>query len=366
MKFEGESLEVGLGDRSYEIVIGRGLADGLRQEVDDLRIANQPVAAVVDAGLASSQRSFLKTALGDLPQLELAPGESTKSLTSTGQIWDFLGEVGMDRTGCLIALGGGVTGDVGGFAASSYLRGIEYLQVPSTLLAMVDSSVGGKTGINVSAGKNLVGAFHQPRQVMADLDLLNTLPATEFSAGMAEVIKYGLLGDLGLFQELEKGERLGPASSALGSVVRKCCLAKAHVVAEDERETAASGGRALLNLGHTFAHAIENVAGYGEYLHGEAVALGLVASTRLSQLLGSLNEDCLTRVTSTLDRYELPITLRRPLPSDSLLDAMRRDKKVRGGKLRFVVMEELGHAVTKDEVPMDLVIEALSTIEAPV
>ncbi len=362
MELEGESLEVGLDERAYEIVIGRGLAFGLRQKVDDLRASGHPVAAVVDAGFSTAQGSFLKNALGDVPKLELSSGETTKTLATIGRIWDFLAEVGMDRTGRVVVLGGGVTGDAGGFAAASFLRGIGYLQVPTTLLAMVDSSVGGKTGINLTSGKNLVGAFHQPLGVWADLTLLGSLPKAEFAAGMAEVIKYGLLGDLSLFEELERGVRLEPGSPGLATVVRRCCQAKASIVAADERENAASGGRALLNLGHTFAHAVENVAGYGDYLHGEAVALGLVAATRLSQLLGSLDEGCVARVVSTLERYDLPVTLHSPLQADLLLDAMRRDKKVRGGKLRFVVLEELGRAVTEDDVPSGYVVEALDSI----
>ncbi len=365
MELEGESLEVGLDERAYEIVIGRGLALGLRQVVDDLRAGDHPVVAVVDEGFSVAQKSFLEEGLGDLPMLELPSGETTKTLATIGRIWDFLAETGMDRTGRVVVVGGGVTGDAGGFAAASFLRGIGYLQVPTTLLAMVDSSVGGKTGINLTAGKNLVGAFHQPLGVWADLALLGSLPKAEFAAGMAEVIKYGLLGDLSLFEELEKGARLEPESPGLAVVVRRCCQAKACIVAEDERENAASGGRALLNLGHTFAHAIENVAGYGDYLHGEAVALGLVAATRLSELFGSLDEGCVERVANALKRYGLPIALRSPLPVEVLLDAMRRDKKVRGGKLRFVVMEELGRAVTEDAAPSNFVIEALESINPP-
>ena len=364
MELEGELLEVGLGERSYEIVIGRGLTAVLCAAIGELRENNCPVASVVDAGLARSQSTFLEKALGDLPKLELAPGENTKSLETLGRIWDFLAENGMDRTGRLIILGGGVTGDAGGFAAASFLRGIGYLQVPTTLLAMVDSSVGGKTGINLSLGKNLVGAFHQPLGVWADLDLLATLPQAEFAAGMAEVIKYGLLGDYSLFQSLEQGDTLNPLSAELSEVVRSCCETKARIVAEDERETAGSGGRALLNLGHTFAHAIENMAGYGDYLHGEAVSLGLMAATRLSERLGFLDSSSTERVAKLLDRYDLPVKLRTPLQVSGLLAAMGRDKKVRGGKLRFVVMEDLGRAVTKEEVATELVIDAWVSVGA--
>ena len=364
MELEGELLEVGLGERSYEIAIGRGLASVMGAAIRDLQGSNCPVAAVVDAGLAHSQPNFLKEVLGDLPQLELAAGENTKSLDSLGQIWDFLAKNQMDRSGRLIVLGGGVTGDVGGFAASSFLRGIGFLQVPTTLLAMVDSSVGGKTGINISLGKNLVGAFHQPLGVWVDLDLLTTLPKAEFAAGMAEVIKYGMLGDFSLFQSLERGDPLSPSCPRLSAVVRSCCEAKARIVAADERETAASGGRALLNLGHTFAHAIENMAGYGDYLHGEAVSLGLVAATRLSEQLGLLEASSTERVSKLLGHYDLPIQLRTPLDVSGLLAAMGRDKKVRGGKLRFVVMEELGRAVTREDIPTELILDAWQSVGA--
>ena len=362
MKLEGESLEVGLGQRSYRIVVGRGLGAELRRAVDDLRALDYSVAAVVDEGFAASQQSFVNDVLGDLPAIELSSGETTKTVSNMERIWDFLAEIGMDRTGRLLVFGGGVTGDAGGFAAASYLRGIGYLQVPTTLLAMVDSSVGGKTGINLGAGKNLVGAFHQPMGVWADLDLLATLPSGEFSAGMAEVIKYGLLGDLALFEELEEGERLDASSEAMARVVRICCETKARIVSEDERETAETGGRALLNLGHTFAHAIENIAGYGDYLHGEAVALGLVAASRLSELSGLLSAGSTDRVAKTLQRYDLPVALKTPLPMDALLGAMRRDKKVRSGRLRFVLMKELGRAVTVDEVLTEDLVEACNYI----
>jgi 3-dehydroquinate synthase len=215
---------------------------------------------------------------------------------------------------------------------------------------MVDSAVGGKTGVNLEAGKNLVGAFHQPRAVYCDMALLSTLPAREFSAGMAEVIKYGLLADASLFDELEGGPPLSVTDARLAGVVRRCCEIKASVVQTDERETAASGGRALLNLGHTFGHAIEAVAGYGEYLHGEAIAAGLVAAARLSELLGLVSAGDVERVRRVLDAHGLPVRLRAPLPRAGLLDAMHRDKKVRHGRLRFVVLETPGLAATRDDV----------------
>jgi 3-dehydroquinate synthase len=254
----------------------------------------------------------------------------------------------------LFAVGGGVIGDLGGFAAATYLRGIDFYQIPTTLLAMVDSSVGGKTGINITAGKNLVGAFHQPRGVFISTDLLATLPAREFAAGMAEIIKYGILGDAELFKHLE-ATPLTASDARLADVIRRCCALKARIVEADERETAKDGGRALLNLGHTFGHAIENVAGYGVYLHGEAVAIGLCAAARLSQKLGYVQPTEVTRVERVVAAHGLPIRLRAPIAYADLHAAMTRDKKVRAGGLRFVVISQLGTAATKSDVAPALV-----------
>ena len=255
----------------------------------------------------------------------------------------------LDRTSFVVAVGGGVVGDLAGFAAASYLRGVAYVQVPTTLLAMVDSSVGGKTGINLGAGKNLVGAFHQPQAVYVVPDLLATLPAREFAAGMAEVLKYGLLGDVGLWRELAASP-LVPGDARVAEVVRRCCAAKAQVVAADEFETAKEGGRALLNLGHTFGHAVEQVTGYGAYLHGEAVAVGLVAATRLSVARGVLPVAAIGEVEAGVAAHGLPVRLREPLEIEALMAAMARDKKARAGRLRFVLLRALGEAVTVDDV----------------
>jgi 3-dehydroquinate synthase len=300
---------------------------------------------------------------GEVPVLTLEAGEASKSLIGFGRALDFLAGHKLDRGGVLFAVGGGVIGDLGGFAAASYLRGIDYVQVPTTLLAMVDSSVGGKTGINLAAGKNLVGAFHQPRAVFISTQLLATLPAREFAAGMAEVIKYGLLGDRGLFDDLERTP-LTVGDGRLADVVRRCCALKARIVEADERETAAEGGRALLNLGHTFGHAIENVAGYGTYLHGEAVAIGLCAAARLSQKLGYITADEVGRVQRVVAAHALPTRLVAPLAYEALVGAMTRDKKVRAGGLRFVVLRRLGEAATQSDVPLELVRESLQEVGA--
>ena len=322
----------------------------------ELAAAGRRTALLTDAGVARAQDRLLRRAFAGVPRLVLPAGETTKSLASYARVLNFLAEQQLDRRGVLWVLGGGVVGDLGGFAAATYLRGIDFFQVPTTLLAMVDSSIGGKTGLNLPAGKNLVGAFHHPRAVYIFPELLRTLPAREFAAGMAEVIKYGLLGDRALFARLEKTP-LRPRSATLAAVVRRCCALKAAVVAADERETAAEGGRALLNLGHTFGHAIERVGGYGGYLHGEAVGIGLAGAARLSGKLGQLDAKAVARVESTVAAHGLPIRLRQPLRGAALLAAMRHDKKARAGGLRCVVLPRLGRAATLAGVDPALVAE---------
>ncbi len=341
-----ESLTVNLGERSYPIHFGEDLKAMIRSEVQALVGTGRKLVVVTDRNLAHQHAEGLQGMFADVPQLVLNPGEETKSLGELGRVWDFLAEQRLDRTGVIFVVGGGVIGDLGGFAAASYLRGIEFRQVPTTLLAMVDSSVGGKTGINLSAGKNLVGAFHQPRAVYVATGMLATLPPREFAAGMAEVIKAGLLGDAGLFERLER-EPLTVSSDDLAGVVRRCCALKARIVEADERETAAEGGRALLNLGHTFGHAIEQVTGYGTYLHGEAVAIGLAASARLSRDLGYIGAAEVARIDAVLTAHALPVRLRKPLPLAGLMAAASRDKKVRAGALRFVVLRRVGEAATQ-------------------
>ena len=344
-----ESLRVNLGERSYSLHFGSELAAAVRAEVHALSESGRKAVVVTDRNVARHQADGLHSMFGELPVLVLEPGEETKSLHEYGRVLDFLAEQRVDRTGVLFAVGGGVIGDLGGFAAASYLRGIEFFQVPTTLLSMVDSSVGGKTGINLKAGKNLVGAFHQPKAVFIATGLLETLPSREFAAGMAEVIKAGLLGDAALFDQLERTP-LTVASPELADVIRTCCALKARVVEADERELAKEGGRALLNLGHTFGHAIEQVTGYGVYLHGEAVAVGLAAAARLSVRLGYLTAADAERVDRVVVAHGLPVRLREPLSLGKLMATMARDKKVRGGQLRFVVLKKLGEAATQSGI----------------
>jgi 3-dehydroquinate synthase len=358
-----EIFTVNLGERSYPIYFGADLVNEVHAHAAALTTAGRRFVVLTDRNLEAHQAAAVKAMFGAAPVLALTPGEETKSLTDFGQVLDFLAAQRLDRTGVLFAVGGGVIGDLGGFAAAAYLRGIDFIQVPTTLLAMVDSSVGGKTGINLSAGKNLVGAFHQPRAVYVATGLLATLPAREFAAGMAEVIKYGLLGDAALFQQLENTP-LTQTSPALADVIRRCCALKARIVEADERELAAEGGRALLNLGHTFGHAIEQVTGYGTYLHGEAVAVGLCAAARLSQKLGGLTASDVARVEAVVAAHALPTKLREPLALVDLSAAMARDKKVRAGGLRFIVLKALGGAATQSGIDPAHVVAAWREVGA--
>jgi 3-dehydroquinate synthase len=350
-----EDLTVELAERAYPIHFSAS-AEALKADLCGLREAGRRAFVISDARVLNAHPEYLSRAgFEDREILSLPSGESTKSVEHFSQTLSFLAGQSANRDAVIFAFGGGVVGDLAGYAAASYLRGIDFYQIPTTLLSMVDSSVGGKTGINLPEGKNLVGAFWQPQAVYIDTSLLATLPPREFAAGMAEVIKYGLLANAEFLADLESYESLGPDAPELNKVVRRCCAIKARIVSDDEKETAGSGGRALLNLGHTFAHAIENVAGYGTYLHGEAVAIGLVLATRLSVELGQIGTDTIHRVENVIARYKLPTRMETPLPLDQLMAAMQRDKKNRGGKMRFVTMRSLGDAITSDNIDRRLV-----------
>ncbi len=332
------TLTVDLGDRSYPIVIGRGLLDGnfeLSKFVrgsDCLVVSNETVAPLYYDKLLANLAGT------DVTSINLPDGESFKTVDTMQSILDRLVESRANRDVAVVALGGGVVGDITGFAAACYMRGVDFIQVPTTLLAQVDSSVGGKTGVNHEKGKNLVGAFHQPQVVLIDTDTLSTLPDRELTAGLAEVVKYGAICDAEFFAWLEANMaallRRDPA--ALGHAIRRSCELKAEVVAEDERE---SGRRALLNFGHTFGHAIEHCQGYGAWLHGEAVAAGMIMAARLS----GLAEDDIERLTALVASAGLP-TEPPAIAADDWLDAMGMDKKVQGKTLRFVLLDAIGQS----------------------
>lgn len=342
---------------TYPIHVGRTLGGQLLEQIEQLASKGARIAAVTDSNVHEAQVAWFE-ALGDKVSVFTVPaGETSKSVSRFGEVLDFLAAEKLDRGGVVLAVGGGVVGDLAGYAAASYLRGVRFIQVPTTLLAMVDSSVGGKTGINIAAGKNLVGAFHQPIAVYSDIEMLKTMPPREFASGMAEVIKHGMLQDSELFDLLEANPILGPEDDRLEAVVEWNCKIKASVVNADEKETAASGGRALLNLGHTFGHAVENVAGYGQYLHGEAIGIGLVAAAILSERLGLISVADVERIRKVVSDHNLPTVLNEALPAENLLAAMRLDKKVKAGVIRFVIMRRIGQAETIESADMAMIEE---------
>lgn len=350
------TLNVALSDRAYDILIGPKLLSAPERVVACL--ASNQVAVVSNAVVAPLYMERLTSPLRDaglrVTEIVLPDGEAHKNWETLNEIFDQLLASRSDRTTTIMALGGGVIGDLAGFAAASYQRGVPFIQVPTTLLAQVDSSVGGKTGINHPRGKNMVGAFWQPKLVIADTDTLNTLPDRELSAGMAEVIKYGLIRDLPFLGWLEENmERLmARDADALAYAIERSCANKAEVVAADERETAKDNGRALLNLGHTFGHAIETGVGYGEWLHGEAVAAGTVMAAELSRRLGWLAMADVDRVRNLLVRARLPVQ-GATIGADRYIDLMGHDKKVLAGRLRLVLLKRIGEAVTYSEAPAE-------------
>ncbi len=352
-------LAVALAGGRYEVVIGAGLL-GRAGALLAPSLPQRRVVVVTDEIVAALHLPTLLASLAETgiaaDSIVVAPGEASKSLATFGQVTDRMLALGVERQTAVVALGGGVVGDLAGYAAASVLRGLPFVQIPTTLLAQVDSSVGGKTGINTRAGKNLLGAFHQPVAVLADTALLATLPPRELRAGYAEIVKAGLIGDPALFAWCEaNGAALLAGDPALrAEAVHRACAFKAAVVGDDEREEKASDGRALLNLGHTFAHALEAEAGYdGSLLHGEAVAIGLVLALRLSVRLGLCppdDADRLERHLRDIGMRTTPAECGRPLPPSRLLAHMRRDKKVRDGRLTFVLAHGIGRAFTSREV----------------
>ena len=356
-------VTVSLGDRSYPVGVGRGwlrdlgrhprargVLEGRRVFVASDRTVWPLHGGRLLEGLASAGARVLGRA-------ELAPGEAHKTIEAVQGLWDALIAAGIERGDCLAALGGGVVGDVAGFAAATCLRGIDLVQVPTTLLAMVDSSVGGKTGVDHPRGKNLIGAFHQPLLVAADLETLGTLPRREVLSGLAEVIKAALLGDPDLFGLLERaGPGLADDPGALEEVVARAVALKARIVEADERE---GGRRALLNLGHTLGHAVEVAAGYGTLTHGEAVALGTAFAARLSERMGLLPGREARRIVGLIRAWGYPLRVQRAT-AEKVLKALRHDKKSRGGEPRWVLLRGIGQAEWGHRVPGEVVAHLLS------
>ncbi len=366
----GRTVEVQLGSRSYSIIIRRNCL----QQAGTLMsgwpaigsLSGQRVFVAVDAVLAESHGATfcqsLAAAGAELHAVSIPSGEASKSWQQTQSLYDALVKMSADRKTIVAAVGGGVTGDLVGFAAATYARGLRFVQVPTTLLSMVDSSVGGKTGINHPQGKNLIGAFHQPAGVLIDAAVLATLPDRDYRSGLAEVVKYGVILDAEFFEFLERSAEklLARDTEVLATVIARSCQLKADVVQQDEFEK--TGLRAMLNYGHTFAHAFEALAGYGELLHGEAVSIGMVCASRLAQRLGRIPPDATRRQQVLLKSLGLPVAvpqfiLERP---NQVLDCMLLDKKTESRQLRFVLPSRIGHVEVVKAVENHLVLESLA------
>jgi len=353
------TLTVDLAERSYPIYIDTGLlsVDGLLEK----HIHGRQVCIVTNDTIAPLYLDVLQSRLSEFSctTVVLADGEEHKNLDTLNNIFDDLLADRHNRTTTLIALGGGVVGDMTGFAAAAYQRGVNFIQVPTTLLSQVDSSVGGKTGVNHPLGKNMIGAFHQPQCVLIDTDVINTLPEKELFAGLAEVIKYGLICDLDFFLWLEENidDLLRKDPRALAYAIERSCADKAKVVAEDERE---GGIRAILNLGHTFGHAIETEQGYGAWLHGEAVGVGMVMAAELSALQGRISLEDVARIKRLIERAHLPLVAPKGMSDDEFLAHMAVDKKVLDGRLRLVLLDEIGKAVVTSGIDVSDVKQTLA------
>lgn len=356
-----QTLTVDLGERSYPIFIGRDLLG--QAECFAPYIKGKQVLIVTNTTVAPLYLAKLKHALVgfQVDEVILPDGEEYKDLTTLNLIYDALLAKQHNRTTTLIALGGGVIGDMCGYAAASYQRGVNFIQVPTTLLSQVDSSVGGKTGVNHRLGKNMIGAFHQPQAVIADTDTLDTLPERELSAGLAEVIKYGLICDAEFYQWLHNNidALMARDKNVLASAIERSCTNKAKVVAADEKE---GGIRAILNLGHTFGHAIEAHQGYGHWLHGEAVGAGMLQAADLSGRLGKLTAEQIAQLKQLLVRAKLPVAGPSNMSVEDYLTRMKVDKKVLDGSLRLVLLEEIGKAVVTSDFALDKLIETLQAV----
>ena len=358
------TVKVPLANRSYPIHIGSGLLADLGKHCARLKLG-QRCAVISDATVA---RRYSKPALASLKAADFAPvfiaqpaGEQAKTLKNVQACYDQLAKHRIERGSFIVALGGGVVGDMAGFVAATYLRGIDFVQVPTTLLAQVDSSVGGKVGVNLPAGKNLVGAFHQPKLVLCDLDTLRTLPTREFRAGLAEVIKYGIIYDARLFARLERDlpKLLQQDLVTLAAVIARCCQIKAEVVGQDEKET---GLRAILNFGHTLGHGLEAISKYGKYLHGEAISIGQVAAAKVSQAQTGLLEKDTARITALFQKIGLPTQVKlTPAQTRRLFTAIKLDKKVSHGQINFVLAKKIGKVITGQKVESTHIRKALNT-----
>ena len=358
-----QTVKVDLAERSYTVHIGAGLLSSGQTVFETVQggtalvISNETVAPLYLDTLAASLHG------ADVHALVLPDGESYKTLETWSRVLDRLVELRATRDTTIVTLGGGVIGDIGGYAAASYMRGINFIQVPTSLLAQVDASVGGKTGVNHPRGKNLVGAFHQPAAVLIDIDTLDTLPGREFSAGLAEVVKIAAVRDAQFLDWLEDSHAAIMARNpgTITRMIERSVVNKAAIVSEDERE---AGIRALLNFGHSFAHALETLTGYEQYLHGEAVAIGMMVATRLSEIRGLCDSGMSNRLADLLSVFELPLEVPVELNAEQILTTMKLDKKVLGGQARLVLLESAGNGLIDTGSEARQMIEAIEASRA--
>lgn len=358
--FPMKTIQIDLGERSYPIFIGQGLFES--KNLIEKYIYKKKIAVVTNTTIEPLYLKQILKLVGESEVLTitLPDGEKHKNHESLNKIYDQLLSNKYGRDSLIIALGGGVVGDIAGYAAATYMRGVDFIQVPTTLLSQVDSSVGGKTGINHTIGKNMIGAFYQPKCVLIDIDVLNSLPDKELCAGLAEVIKYGLIRDASFFYWLEREipNLLKKSPKQLMHAITVSCENKARVVADDEFESS-KGIRATLNLGHTFGHAIENAVGYGKWLHGEAVACGMIMASFMSMKLGGLSLEDFEKIKKLITSANLPINP-PDIQQDHFLDLMISDKKTLGGQINLILLKGIGHAFISNDYPSKTLIETIN------
>lgn len=360
-------INVNLPEQSYEIAIASGNLDNLGEQMSSLQLGKKILLVsnpTIFKYYGERAIASLKAANFEVVSCTLPPGERYKNLNSIQKLYDAALENRLERSSTMVALGGGVVGDMTGFAAATWLRGINVVQVPTTLLAMVDSAIGGKTGVNHPQGKNLIGAFHQPRLVLIDPEVLKTLPMREFRAGMAEVIKYGVIWDAELFAQMEASKNLNQhryvKPELIDSILTRSCQAKADVVSKDEKE---AGLRAILNYGHTIGHAVESLTGYRLVNHGEAVGIGMVAAGQIAAELGMWRHEDTQRQDALIAKAGLPTKLPAGVDIEGIIEALQTDKKVKDGKVRFVLPTQIGVVTVTDEVPSDIIRQVLGKMQ---
>jgi 3-dehydroquinate synthase len=359
-----QTIHVELGTRSYDVKVGNSLLNKVGAEARRLFPNLKKVVVVTDSNVAPLYSKEVLESLteeGISSELITVPaGEASKSMSRAQEVCSGFTRAGLDRKSLVIALGGGVIGDLAGFCAAIYQRGIPYIQIPTTVLSQVDSSVGGKTGVNLPEAKNMVGCFHQPSLVVADVGTLSSLPKKEWNEGFAEIIKHAAIRDAEMFDAIRK---VANSEGDLAMLIARNIAIKARIVEADEQET--TGLRALLNFGHTLGHAIENAAGYGRLLHGEAISLGLVAAARLSEKLSGLKSESVAHIIELLQLFDLPIHLPDDLDEAEILSAMKHDKKFEAGRIRFVLLREAGNAFVSDAVTLDQLTQAVRGLRNP-